>query len=254
MMPAPVQTMFSKLKTYFSKSSVAFDEMKSPEEAYDLWAAQYDTQPDNLVLAMEEELFTAFISRLNIRGSVIVDVGCGTGRHWNRILEGNPDLLLGFDVSQGMLEQLRLKFPKARVVQQMDHRLPGLDDQSCDFILSTLALAHMENIQEIFEEWNRVLKPGGEILITDYHPEALRLGSQRTFRHNGRLMAVESHAYPIHSIKKITSELGLEIDAYQEKFIDDSVRAFYQKQNALAIFERFKGLPLLHALLLKKYS
>jgi len=251
-MPDHARTMLSRIKTYFRKSSVAFDEMKSPEDAYDLWAEQYDAQPDNLVLAMEEALFTEYTQDLPINGAVVADIGCGTGRHWKRILEWKPASLIGYDVSQGMLEQLKIKFPVASVVHQTDYRLPGLPDQSCDLILSTLALSHMENVYEVFSEWGRVLKPGGELLITDYHPEALRLGSYRTFRHGRRLMAVESHAHPIAGLKKTAAEFGLEIMSSREKFIDDSVLSFYQKQNALPLFEKFKGLPLLHALLLKK--
>src|SRR6185503_12739579 len=56
--------------------------VKNPASAYDLWAAGYDEQPGNLMLALDEEIFAEFIKEIPIAGKVVVDIGCGTGRHW----------------------------------------------------------------------------------------------------------------------------------------------------------------------------
>ena len=45
-----------------------------------------------------------------------------------------------------------------------------LKNESCDCIISTLTIAHIQNAEEAITEWNRVLKPGGQMIITDYHP------------------------------------------------------------------------------------
>lgn len=246
--------MLLKIKNYFRKPAIAFDEVKSPAAAYDLWANQYDKQPDNLVLAFEASLFGRFLDTMPIDSADIVDVGCGTGRHWSSILNKKPGSLQGFDVSGGMLSQLRLKFPDAQVVQQTNHQLAGLMDQSCDIVLSTLTLAHMENADLILREWNRVLRPGGRILITDFHPNALHNGSQRTFRHGKHLFAVESYAHPIESLCEIARKLNFDIVTFEEKYIDETARPYYEKQNAIATYKRFFGLPLLYALHLKKNS
>src|SRR4051812_40834623 len=78
--------------------------------AYDQWAADYDEQPNNLMLALDAELFDQFLTNTSLHKKVVVDVGCGTGRHWEKINTQEPARLIGFDVSKGMLDVLKKKF------------------------------------------------------------------------------------------------------------------------------------------------
>src|SRR5579871_6849887 len=84
-----------------------------PAAAYDIWALSYDHQPDNLMLALDEELCNQLFRQAVLRGKVIADIGCGTGRHWKKLLSHQPARLVGYDVSSGMLEILQQKFPDA---------------------------------------------------------------------------------------------------------------------------------------------
>src|SRR5581483_3352645 len=84
------------------------------KDAYHLWASTYDHQPDNLVLKMENEVFTTLLSKITLENKIVLDIGCGTGRHWNVLLEMHPSQLTGIDVSEEMLTQLKNKFPDAR--------------------------------------------------------------------------------------------------------------------------------------------
>src|SRR4051812_25648116 len=79
--------------------------------AYDLWAATYDAEGDNLLVLLDEGLFEGLLRRVEVRGKRVVDVGCGTGRHWAKIAAGGPAELVGYDVSPGMLARLRRKHP-----------------------------------------------------------------------------------------------------------------------------------------------
>src|SRR5262249_9628002 len=85
-----------------------------PAAAYDLWAATYDNQPTNLILHVDEVVFSRLLGRVDLHNKTIVDIGCGIGRHWNRILQQKPAALTGYDVSTEMLKQLRRNFPDAR--------------------------------------------------------------------------------------------------------------------------------------------
>src|ERR1041385_1445489 len=84
-----------------------------PATAYDIWAQYYDDQPDNLMLALDERICRDFFSRLTIRGRAVADIGCGTGRHWSALFAQRPARLVGYDVSGGMLDILRKKYPQA---------------------------------------------------------------------------------------------------------------------------------------------
>src|ERR1700739_4463189 len=70
-------------------------------EAYNLWALNYDVQPGNLMLDLDEILFSKLLAAIDIKNKAVADIGCGTGRHWDKILRGGPASLAGFDVSPG---------------------------------------------------------------------------------------------------------------------------------------------------------
>src|SRR5688572_24738582 len=145
--------------------------------AYDLWAEKYDHQPGNLMMDLDEEIFSNLVKEAVITDKVVVDVGCGTGRHWNKIRQQQPSRLIGYDVSKKMLNRLRDKFFTAEVYLSTGYMMPQLKDQSADLLISTLTIAHIEKIEKAFTEWKRVLKKGGEMILTDYHPEALARGA-----------------------------------------------------------------------------
>jgi ubiquinone/menaquinone biosynthesis C-methylase UbiE len=62
---------------------------------------------------LEGQVFEDLIRYMTFRGNTVIDVGCGTGRHWGKMLEDAPKKLAGYDVSSGMLERLREKYPQA---------------------------------------------------------------------------------------------------------------------------------------------
>src|SRR5579872_6049932 len=84
-----------------------------PAAAYDIWSQTYDNQPDNLMLALDEGVFSDLFGRVAQAGKVVADIGCGTGRHWEKLLRQAPARLVGYDVSAGMLDKLQKKYPQA---------------------------------------------------------------------------------------------------------------------------------------------
>jgi ubiquinone/menaquinone biosynthesis C-methylase UbiE len=223
-----------------------------PAPAYDLWAAAYDNQPGNLMLDLDEQVFGDLLSQSKIEGKVIADIGCGTGRHWTKIYGLRPARLIGYDVSAGMLARLKEKFPPAETYQLSGNRLAELADQCCDLVVSTLAIAHIPDPAIALREWDRVLKPGGEVIITDYHPEALAKGGRRTFKHEGKTMAVKNYVHSIDKVRALTKQVGWSEIQFTERVIDDSVRGYYERQNALHLFDEYKDIPIIYGIHLKK--
>lgn len=223
-----------------------------PATAYDLWSLQYDNQPGNLMLVLDEQLFSRLMDQVDLNHKTIVDIGCGTGRHWKKIFERHPSRLAGYDVSAGMLEVLKQKFPSAETHLLKDNNLSGSADGSTDIIVSTLTIAHIENIEDALKEWKRVLKEKGDMIITDYHPAALAKGGNRTFKYNDKIVAVKNHIHSIERIKELAKQLGFEIIRFEEILIDETMRSFYENKNALPLFEKFKGTPIIFGIHLRK--
>jgi ubiquinone/menaquinone biosynthesis C-methylase UbiE len=223
-----------------------------PAKAYDLWSQAYDDQPGNLMLDMDEHIFRSFLSGTQPKSAVIADIGCGTGRHWQKLLQKSPSRLIGFDVSPGMLEKLKNKYPNAETFLLPAAGNLQLEDKSVDLLISTLTIAHIPDLSAAFFEWDRVLKQSGEIIITDYHPEALAKGGKRTFSSGKKTVSIKNHIHSIASIRELSRQLGWTELRFTERVIDDSVKGYYEKQNALQLFEQFREVPIIYGVHFKK--
>jgi SAM-dependent methyltransferase len=225
-----------------------------PVAGYALWAATYDNPSPNLMLELEGEAFAWLLARVDLKDRFIVDFGCGTGRNWGRILAKKPARLRGYDVSPEMLGRLRAKYPNAEVsvIAAGSPALADLAPASVDVIISNLVLAHVENLEAVFEEWNRVLRSGGDILLTDYHPAALASGADRTFRHDGKTVAIRNFVHPIAEVRQLFIRLGLREVEFNELKIEPRHKHFYEARSALAVYEKFLNTPIVYGWLLKK--
>lgn len=237
--------LFERLKrSYFSQRR----KETAPPEAYDQWSAAYDSQPDNLMLALDEQLTAALLEEISLQSKIIADIGCGTGRHWGKIRRGNPERIFGFDVSAGMLAILKQKYPEAETFLVKDIHLPMLENESCDLVISTLTIAHIQDLGGALKEWYRILKPGASLIITDYHPAALGRGAQRTFKVNDQTVAIRNYIHSIGKLKELAGQLQLRTQRFIERKIDEEVRHYYEKQQAVAVYEKFYGTPIIYGI------
>jgi ubiquinone/menaquinone biosynthesis C-methylase UbiE len=227
-------------------------ENKGVVEAYDIWAENYDAQPGNLMLDLDEILFTKLLSGLSLENNTVVDIGCGTGRHWGKIFQQNPASLTGFDVSPGMLEKLTTKFPESKTYVIMDNHFEDIADNTYDVILSTLTVAHIKDIESALKTWCKITKQQGDMIITDFHPNALASGGRRTFRHGDKHIAVQNFVHTTDSIKHILLKEGFTAIAHQEIKVDETVKHYYEQQNALHVYEKFKDQPIIYGIHFKR--
>jgi ubiquinone/menaquinone biosynthesis C-methylase UbiE len=148
--------------------------------AYDRWAGSYDVDPNRTRdLAGEVLRGTA----LRLEGCDVVEIGCGTGGNTGWLLE-RARSVLALDVSMGMLRQARARIasPRARFARH-DVRTPWpLPDGSVDVAVATLVLEHVEHLEPVFREAARVLRPGGEMFLSELHPVRQHQGKQASFR------------------------------------------------------------------------
>jgi ubiquinone/menaquinone biosynthesis C-methylase UbiE len=240
--------MIASIKQIFTTSRAG----QSPREAYNTWATSYDTQPGNLMLDLDELVFSDLLKSVAVSGKKIADIGCGTGRHWKKIYDKNPALLTGFDVSTGMLAELSRKYPAAVVHEITNNRFKNVPDATFDCLVSTLTIAHIRDIDEAIAAWSRILKRRGYVIITDFHPSLLQKGGRRSFNHAGKTVTVKNYTHPLTEVQRIFKKYGCTVQGLVEKYIDQNVRHYYEAKNALAVYERFKGEPVIYGLILQK--
>jgi ubiquinone/menaquinone biosynthesis C-methylase UbiE len=243
--------MITTLKNFLQKTGFAKSELNA-EQAYEIWSANYDKQPGNLMLDLDELIFSNLIKNIDFNNKKVADIGCGTGRHWQKIYGKNPSVVTGFDVSCGMLDQLKNKFPSAITQKTNDNLLAMVQDSAMDVIVSTLTIAHIRNIEEAITSWSRILKNEGDLVITDFHPSMLEKGGKRSFNHEGRSLYVRNYTHSLGKIKKAFNNSGLILIQEEERKVNEEVRSYYESQNALPVYERFKGMPIIYGLHLRK--
>jgi ubiquinone/menaquinone biosynthesis C-methylase UbiE len=224
-----------------------------PARAYDIWSASYDSQAENPLLSLDDRLVDDLLRSVGIGGKVVVDVGCGTGRLWDRLLARQPARLIGYDVSEGMLARLRAKYPQATAEKLDGYRLPHAPDPGCDVLLSTLTLGYLPDLDAALTEWSRALKPGGDMVVTDLHPEMAARGA-RSFQHEGRTMSIRHHVHAIASLEACAARHGLETIEFQERMVDESVEPIYERASAIDLYRRTRGTPLMYGIHFRKRS
>jgi len=173
-------------------------------QAYDLWAWSYPAQAHNPLMALEEAALRAFLPSL--RGLDVLDVGCGSGRWLKLAQAGGARRALGIDNSAAMLRQAG---PGVALATMSAQPFPSA---SFDLLLCGLAIGHLPDHQAALAEMARLLRPGGLLLLSDFHPVQHWRGAQRTFRAaDGRAYAVEHYPRTTADFWQAGEALGLRL-------------------------------------------
>lgn len=134
-------------------------------------------------------------------GMHLLDVATGTGLVAREALAavGPEGSVLGLDPSAGMLAEVRRQLPIA-VLRGRGEKLP-FADASFDFVSMGFALRHVTDLDVLFREFRRVLKPGGVACVLEltrprrpYVAQPLRLFMTRVVPAVARLAGRHSEA------------------------------------------------------------
>jgi demethylmenaquinone methyltransferase / 2-methoxy-6-polyprenyl-1,4-benzoquinol methylase len=148
------------------------------QEIFDHTASHYDTLSAALSFGTCRAYRRMALRRAGLRpGMKLLDVATGTGLVARAALQLGlrPEDVIGVDPSRGMLEQNQRRQP-IPLVQGFGEALP-FADETFDFISMGYALRHVEDLVDLFQEYRRVLKKGGCILVLEITRPASRLGT-----------------------------------------------------------------------------
>lgn len=148
-------------------TSVAlFSRKNALQRSYDAVAAAYAKHYENRLdtETAERELLDRFAEALADAGPCM-DLGCGPG-YGTRYLHDRGVEISGLDLSSGMVKQARKLHPDIRF-EQGDMRAIKARDESLAAVVSLFSLRHIpaEEVQNTLLEFQRVLEPGGALLL-----------------------------------------------------------------------------------------
>lgn len=143
--------------------------------AFDHAAGEYDRHA-----ALEQEVGRRLLERCAFsrrEPQDILDLGCGTGagaealkRRYRRAR------VVGLDVSQGMLKQFarRSRWLRPLAAVRGDITALPIAGAAADLVFANLADPWVSDRPAVFEEYRRVLRPGGMLLFSTLGPATLR--------------------------------------------------------------------------------
>lgn len=158
-----------RVKQHFSKAAATYDEAAIIQRR-----TAEDVAERTLLLTCEKK--------------TILELGCGTGLLTEQLVKHYPDAAISaVDLATDMLlyakSRLTTKPPlwqfwseaksPVRWVQADAYALP-FDDASFDLIVSNFMLQWCQDLDRVFAEMRRVVKPGGAILFSTFGPDTLK--------------------------------------------------------------------------------
>jgi malonyl-CoA O-methyltransferase len=143
-------------------------------QAFDRASAGYDA-----AAALQERVRNELLERigeLKLTPLRILDLGAGTG-HASRALKRRfpKSLTVAVDIAPGMLARARLQSRWLRRFERVRADAYSLPFQSgsFDLVFSSLMLQWCDDLDAVFAEIARVLKPGGVLLFSTFGPGTL---------------------------------------------------------------------------------
>lgn len=140
-------------------------------QAYETLAVRYDALIDH-------KPHNAYYDRPNtlsliekMQGKSILDAACGPGKY-AEILKAKGATVTGIDISPKMIEcaKKRNADEESFFVHDLAEPLSMFEDASFDLVLCALAMHYLEDWNPTIQEFHRVLKPGGTVVVSIEHP------------------------------------------------------------------------------------
>jgi len=211
-------------------------EFRATVAAYDRWARAYPPVSHNPLMRAEAALMRHFLP--SVRGRRVLDLACGSGRYAAWLSQEGPAHVTSLDSSAVMLNQIAAG---ARILADM-MSLP-LAASCMDLVICGLAVGHAPDLDRWHREIARVLAPGGDLLYSDFHPDAARIGLKRTFEdENGRTTVVPHRVHAAQAHKRSLAAAGFKIETLAEARLGIELCEEFPGSDLL--YRRWRGLPL----------
>ncbi|ELZ5057471.1 class I SAM-dependent methyltransferase [Enterobacter hormaechei] len=107
----------------------------------------------------------------DLTGKAVVDLGCGYGWFCRAARELGASDVTGVDISEKMLARAAELTDDNRIhYQRSDLESLALKANSLDLVYSSLALHYLPELDTLFANVQRALKPGGSLVFSMEHP------------------------------------------------------------------------------------
>ncbi len=192
------------------------------QAGYDAWALTYDP-----ALNRTRDMSAAVLHRQasELHDAAVVEVGCGTEKNTEWLAE-RARRIDALDFSDGMLAVARARrfaCDVRFVASDVRERWP-LDHEIADIIVVNLVLEHIERIESVFVEAERVLRAGGLLYVCEFHPARQLLGKQAHFSTGEGELTIDGFPHDVSDFVHAAFSVGLRLTSLREWRDDENNR------------------------------
>lgn len=216
-------------------------ERVSPRHGYDLWSKAYDSTPNPVVATDSRHTIELLAPQESER---ILDAGCGTGRNFRQLLEAGSSPV-GIDFSQGMLDVAHGKHSNVPLLLcDLEQTLPFIAN-TFDAVLCALIGEHLSGLGFVLSEFYRVLKIGGRLGFSVYHPAMSAAGIEANFEQEGTEYRLGAFHYTVEEHVNFAAKAGF-FNVIAKEFVGDEALA-----EQIPSAKKYLGFPVLLVLTAK---
>ncbi|WP_456376472.1 class I SAM-dependent DNA methyltransferase [Lutibacter sp.] len=193
----------------------------SIEEAYNLWAQQYDSN-NNKTRDLDQKSTIEILSRYKFQ--TVLELGCGTGKN-TKWLAKKAKKIIALDFSKEMLTKAKEKIKNEKVVFKQANLLQvwDVENEFANLITSSLTLEHIEDLNFIFNQAFLKLKTNGIFFINELHPFKQYIGSKAKFELENRTVVLEVYTHPISEYLQAAKNNGFNLEEILEQFDNSDI-------------------------------
>ncbi|MEW6731050.1 MAG: class I SAM-dependent methyltransferase [Acidobacteriota bacterium] len=186
-------------------------------EGYNEWASTYEQ-------TVLDEMDLRLLSRSQLiawdKLERTIDLACGTGRIGVWLKQQGVKNIDGIDISSEMLALAKNKgvYNQLNIANFLSTGIVAV----YDLAIEVLADEHIQDLQPLYREVAKIIKPNGYFVIVGYHPYFLMKGIPTHFnRSNGEPAAIESYIHLTSDHIKAAHKSNLILLDMDEGIIDD---------------------------------
>ncbi len=205
-------------------------------EVYERWAPTYPPRPHNPLMRAEQKALLAKLPA--VAGCRVLDLACGSGRYTELLSARGADVVVSADFSQAMLARVA----SGHRVRATLSSLPFAS--GCfDLVVSGLAIGHASDLQICLNEIARVLRPGGGLHYSDFHPDAAQAGLTRSFRDDtNRSFSLPPSGFGLDAHREAARRAGLAIESIEELRVGQEISEPFSGSEEF--YRRWQGVAL----------